>query len=189
MTEITESDRAGLSAVTIASTLLKSNAGPAVLAEQVRAGLVSVTSAELTLLNNASDPNSWPIDSKTVQEGHIIFVRDEADDEGVMGTYYTYRGASITRNAAGDISGGSWVKLALGDQLTAAAVSALSGINFGVDSNGNITSFIRPQFQGSNLVTAAELATATGDLGPDIAAKQNQIGQYQAGTLHILMVT
>ena len=184
MTEITESDRAGLSAVTIASTLLKSNAGPAVLAEQVRAGLVSVTSAELTLLNNASDPNSWPIDSKTVQEGHIIFVRDEADDEGVMGTYYTYRGASITRNPAGDISGGSWVKLALGDQLTAAAVSALSGINFGVDSGGNITSFIRPQFQGSNLITAAEVETIREALQTEVDAQQDQIGQYQAGVTY-----
>ena len=180
MTEITESDRAGLSAVTIASTLLKSNAGPAVLAEQVRAGLVSVTSAELTLLNNASDPQNWPIDSKTVQEGHIIFVRDEADDEGVMGTYYTYRGASITRNAAGDISGGSWVKLALGDQLTAAAVSALSGINFGVDSNGNILNFIRPQFQGSNLITAAEVETIREALQTEVDAQQDQIGLYQA---------
>ena len=184
MTEITESDRAGLSAVTIASTLLKSNAGPAVLAEQVRAGLVSVTSAELTLLNNASDPNSWPIDSKTVQEGHIIFVRDEADDEGVMGTYYTYRGASITRNAAGDISGGSWVKLALGDQLTAAAVSALSGINFGVDSNGNILNFIRPQFQGSNLITAAEVEAIREALQTEVDAQQDQIGQYQAGVTY-----
>ena len=184
MTMITEDDRKGLSAVTIASTLLKSNAGPAVLAEQVRAGLVSVTAAELTLLNNASDPANWPIDAQTIQEGHIIFVRDEADDEGVMGTYYTYRGASITRSAAGAISGGSWQKLALGDQLSAAAVSALSGVNFGVDSGGNITSFIRPQFQGSNLITATELAEATSSLGPDIAAKQNQVGEYQAGTTY-----
>ena len=182
MTEITAADREGLTAVTIASTLIKSGDGPALLAEQVRAGLVSITSAELALFQgNAS---TWPIDAQTVQEGHIIFVRDEADDEGVMGTYYTYRGASITRNTAGAITGGSWVKLALGDQLTAEAVSALSGINFGVDSNGNITSFIRPQFQGSNLATAAELTAATESLGPDIAAKQNQVGEYQAGTTY-----
>ena len=184
MTIITSDDSKGLSAVTIASTLLKSNAGPAVLAEQVRAGLVSVTGAELTLLNNASDPQNWPIDSKTIQEGHIIFVRDEADDEGVMGTYYTYRGGSITRNASGDISGGSWVKLALGDQLTAAAVSALSGINFGVDSNGNILNFIRPQFQGSNLITAAEVETIREALQTEVDAQQDQIGQYQAGVTY-----
>ena len=182
MTEITGADRQGLTAVTIASTLIKSGDGPALLAEQVRAGLVSITSAELTLLqgNNAS---LWPIDAQTIQEGHIIFVNDEADDEGVMGTYYTYRGAT-TRNASGAISGGSWIKLALGDQLTAAAVSALSGINFGVDSNGNITSFIRPQFQGSNLVTQTELTDATASLGPDIAAKQNQVGMYEATTTY-----
>ena len=180
MTEITESDRAGLSAVTIASTLLKSNAGPAVLAEQVRAGLVSVTSAELTLLNNASDSQNWPIDSKTIQEGHIIFVRDEADDEGVMGTYYTYRGASITRNAAGDIGGGSWVKLQLGDQLTAAAVSALSGINFGDGEDP----YDRPQLQGSDLTTAAEVEAIRQTLQTDIDAQQDQIGAYQAGVTY-----
>ena len=182
MTEITAADREGLTAVTIASTLIKSGDGPALLAEQVRAGLVSISSAELALFQgNAS---TWPIDAQTIQEGHIIFVRDEADDEGVMGTYYTYRGDSITRNTAGAITGGSWIKLALGDQLTAAAVSALSGINFGVNSDGTIASFIRPQFQGSNLVTQTELTDATASLGPDIAAKQNQVGEYQAGTTY-----
>ena len=186
MTAITEEDRKGLSSVTIGSTLLKSSNGPAVLAEQVRAGLVSISSTELTALQG-NDPQAWPIDAQTIQEGHIIFVRDEVDSEGTLGTYYTYRtptSGQITRNAAGNISGGEWIKLALGDQLTAAAVSALSGINFGVDSNGNITSFIRPQFQGSNLATAAELTAATESLGPDIAAKQNQVGEYQAGTTY-----
>ena len=182
MTEITGADRQGLTAVTIASTLIKSGDGPALLAEQVRAGLVSITSAELTLLqgNNAS---LWPIDAQTIQEGHIIFVRDEADDEGVMGTYYTYRGAT-TRNASGAISGGSWIKLALGDQLTPEAVSALSGINFGVDSNGNILNFIRPQFQGSNLTTAAEVEAIRSTLQTDIDAQQDQIGEYQASVTY-----
>ena len=179
MTEITPADREGLTAVTIASTLIKSGDGPALLAEQVRAGLVSITAAELVLLQG-NDAAQWPIDAQTIQEGHIIFVRNEADNEGVMGTYYTYRGASITRNAAGAISGGSWVKLALGDQLTAAAVSALSGINFGDGEDP----YDRPQFQGSNLITAEEVEAIRSTLQTNIDAKQNQIGEYQAGVTY-----
>ena len=85
-------DPQGLTAVTIASTLLKSGSGPSILAEDVRGGgIANYTTAERDGLNTQSVDNNMIIYNTTTTQ------------------YETYTGG--TRQTDGSMSGGTWDQL------------------------------------------------------------------------------
>ena len=82
-------DPQGLSAVSIASTLLKSGSGPSILAEDVRGGGIA----------NYTTTERDALDSKRVDNNMIIYNTTSTQ-------YETYTGG--TRQSDGTITGGTW---------------------------------------------------------------------------------